>query len=94
MKSRTVKLNTSESAALELLWKTAPDYRLRQRCHAILLSGDGFNMKQLSKVFKVDRSTVREWLDRWESAGIDGLRDQPKSGRPPIFDEAEKKNPR
>lgn len=44
------------------------------------------------KIFGVGRDTISDWFNRWESEGFTGLVDLPKSGRPPIFSEAEKKN--
>ena len=93
MKSRTIHLAESELAQLELLWKTSDVARTRNRCHAVLLSHQGFNVKQLSKIFMVERQTISAWLDRWESDGLSGLDDLPGRGRKPIFSEAEKKNP-
>jgi transposase len=36
----------------------------------------------------VNNSTVHRWLDRYEEQGVAGLRTRPRSGRPPVWDEA------
>ncbi len=57
--------------------------RVRQRSHAILLSDKKYTINQLSDIFEVDRDTVRQWIDQWELYRVEGLKDKPKSGRPP-----------
>jgi transposase len=37
---------------------------------------------QVAAIFDCDEATVRTWLGRFESDGVDGLRDRPRSGRP------------
>lgn len=66
-------------------WNNAP----RIRSHAILLSAQGFKIKNLAEVFDVCRQTIATWLHDWEDAGICGLLDLPRVGRPRILtDEA------
>jgi transposase len=43
----------------------------------------------LQDIFEVDRDTVSCWLDHFESHGIAGLEEMPKSGRPPIYTDEE-----
>ncbi len=56
--------------------------RVRQRAHAVLLSDKGYTLSQLSDIFDVNRATVSQWIDDWETDGLVGLRDKTKSGRP------------
>lgn len=66
-------------------WNNAP----RSRSHAILLSAQGFKIKNLAETFSVCRQTVATWLHDWEDRGISGLLDLPRCGRPRILiDEA------
>lgn len=46
----------------------------------------------LSALFEVGVDTISAWLDGWEQAGLCGLYDESRSGRPPIYtaDEAER----
>lgn len=92
MKSRHIQLSDQERTLLESLRKTSNQSRVRDRCHALILSDKGFNIKQLSKVFSVGRDTIGIWLDRWEEFGAEGLEDLPKSGRPSVFSPSDKKN--
>jgi transposase len=71
------------------LYAHHPHFRCRQRAHAILLSSKGYTIAKLQDIFEVDRDTVSSWFDRFESQGIVGLEDMPKSGRPPIYTDEE-----
>lgn len=57
--------------------------RVSERMRAILLSGRGYAVPEIARVFECDEATVREWISRFETGGVAGLRDRPKSGRRP-----------
>ena len=76
------KLNGREKISLYELMRTSNSFKVRQRAHAILLSAKKIRIDLLSDIFEVDRDTVSEWLRRWNSKGILGLADAPRSGRP------------
>jgi len=67
------------------VFHNAPDFAFRNRAHAILLSAMGYTINQLRDIFDVDRDTVGTWFDRFEAAGVEGLRSLPKPGRPTIY---------
>ena len=50
-----------------------------------MLSHKGKDVKELSEVFSVKKSTIYEWLDRWESGGIEGLKTKPGQGKKPTL---------
>ena len=56
-----------------------------------MLSARGYTIEEIADIFKVNRDTVSSWIDRWEKCGISGLSDMPRSGRPPILTEEERK---
>ena len=60
--------------------------RVSERIRMVLLSGRGYPVPQIAAIFECDEATVRTWLGRFEADGIDGLRDRPRSGRPPTAD--------
>jgi len=74
---------------LEDLYRHHASFALRQRAPAIRLNAKGFTIPPLHDIFGVDRDTVSAWITRFEQFGIDGLRDAPRSGRPPIYTEDE-----
>jgi len=56
--------------------------RARVRAHSILLSSQGLKIKEIAKVYQVDRDTVSTWIKKWEKAEMKSLYDKPRSGRP------------
>lgn len=74
---------------LEEMYRHHPTFRCRQRAQVILLSIRGFTMNHLSEIVEVRRDAISEWITRWETEGIRGLYDRPRSGCPPIYTEAE-----
>src|SRR6266576_3359924 len=64
--------------------------RARVRAHGILLSAQGMRIKEIAKIYQVDRDTVATWIKKWEQSGIASLYDKPRSGRPPKLTPEEK----
>src|SRR5437773_2174613 len=60
-----------------------PSRRARMRAHGILLSHPGFSMRRIADIYQVSRYAVSAWIERWHRAGLVGLYDHPRSGRPP-----------
>ncbi len=76
------KLDNKTKAILTDLMRSSPSFKVRKRAHAILLSAKGYKIEELSTIFEVDRDTISEWLNRWDTKGVEGLNDAPRSGRP------------
>lgn len=89
---RFITLSEVEEHRLRELHKAHGQHRVRMRAQALLMSHKGFQIDQISDCFDVDRDTVSSWFNRWESQGLKGLSDQPRSGRPPSLEQADKKN--
>jgi transposase len=47
---------------------------------------DGMNRERAARQAGMDRQTLRDWVIRFNAEGIAGLRDRPRSGRPPGLD--------
>jgi transposase len=63
--------------------------RIRRRALAVLLSDSGKSVNELADIFEVRRNTISSWLDCWESEGLQGLADAPRSGAPPKLTKSE-----
>jgi len=85
------KITEEEEKELRKIMEKNKSSRVRKRAHSILLSNEGYTRKEIGKIYKVDVDTVSRWLNNWEAKGIEGLADQPKSGRPRILDPEEEK---
>jgi transposase len=80
---RFIQLNEQERAELRQLYRQTKDADVRTRCQMLLLSAVGHSVSDIAKVTLFDENSVLFWFDRYEAAGLDGLEDRPKSGRPP-----------
>jgi transposase len=57
----------------------------RTRAHCILLSAQNYKIHEISGICNVCRQSVSSAIYAWESEGIVGLMDKPRSGRPKIL---------
>lgn len=63
--------------------------RTKQRATALRLNARGWRVPQIAKYLNCAESTVRQSLSRWQSDGLDGLWDAPRTGRPRRWSEAD-----
>ena len=75
-----------EAAAIEHLARsrTAPA-RTVERARIVLLSHQGDSVADIAETLVISPATVRMWLHRFNQAGVDGLADRPRDGRPPTY---------
>ncbi len=85
MQQKFVQLTSEEIITLQEGMKNGAAYLFRKRCHCLILSRDGYQVKDLAQVFGVSLITIYSWLKRWEKRGIVGLKDLPGRGRKPIL---------
>ncbi|PWQ92036.1 helix-turn-helix domain-containing protein [Leucothrix pacifica] len=78
-------LPQQDKNALTQVYENHSNHRVRQRAHAILLSARGYKIPDISALLESHRDRVSAWIDRWHEKGVDGLYDQPRSGRPMIY---------
>ena len=52
---------------LQKVYQKSKHHRVRQRAQCLLLSYQGYTIKELSHIFQVDRITIYNWFDHWES---------------------------
>ncbi len=83
---RVVELTEDGRAALVRLMRSpSVAAGLAQRARIVLLAADGVPLEQIARQVAVDRNVVRRWVARYRAAGVDGLRDRPRPGRPRAF---------
>jgi transposase len=75
-------LTAAQRRGLERLRRRAVG-RVSQRAHMVLLSGRGFTVQEIARVFDCGEDVVRQWLHRFRERGEGGLEDAPRPGRPP-----------
>lgn len=62
---------------------------LVERARIVLSVASGNGTSVTARQLSVSRPTVIKWRDRFIEHGVDGLRDEPRSGRPKTIDDAE-----
>ena len=83
---RVVELSGEARAALEALTRrTTVAVGLARRARIVLLAAAGEPLDRIARQVGVDRNVVRTWVDRYGEAGLAGLQDRPRSGRPRTF---------
>lgn len=59
--------------------------RLRDRARICWLSHEGKCVSEIVELTGTNEKTVRRWIARFNTQGVDGLRDGARPGRPPIY---------
>ena|SRR3990172_9610305 len=60
--------------------------RYDHRLHGLLLVTGGQSCQQVAELFGEDRRTVQRWVGRFETHGLEGLREGERPGRPASLD--------
>lgn len=67
--------------ALDELYRTTRDVRLRQRAQVVLLAAEkGLVAAEIGAIVRLSEESVRRWLKRYEAEGLAGLKDAPRPG--------------
>ncbi len=90
MALRMPDVTADERATVERLVraKTAP-VRLVERARIVLLALEGLTAPKIATRTGVGEATARHWIKRYNAAGLAGLDDAPRAGRPPTYVEGE-----
>ena len=84
-------LSNESIITLKEAMRNHPNFIVRVRAHAILLSNHRIRIQNIAKIYEVTRQTVSNWIEHWEDFDIVGLYDHPRSGCPPKLNFFEKK---
>lgn len=64
--------------------------RYVDRAKVIILSSEGLTIDKIMDETKLSRRAVNKWRQRFKSHGIDGLKDAPRQGKPPVISQEKK----
>ena len=78
-----------EAAELRRLARRERDGRVAARLIALANVLDGMSREAAARAAGMDRQTLRDWVIRFNAEGVEGLRDQPRSGRRPWMSEGQ-----
>lgn len=77
-----IKVSGSQLAWLRENYETTSSVRTRLRIQMILLSRDGYSVKEVARITRKSDDSVRYWLHRFQAGGCTGLMEAPHTGRP------------
>jgi transposase len=77
------------AAELRRLARLEEDGRVACRLLALANALDGMSRAAAAKQAGMDRQTLRDWVIRFNAAGVEGLSDRPRSGRPSFLSEGQ-----
>lgn len=80
---RYIQLNQTEKETLENAFKSHSKSHFRRRCHALLLSNEGWEVKAIAELYHIRTRSIYTWMDRWRDMGIVGLMILPGRGLRP-----------
>lgn len=76
-------LSKAEQKALRELYRQTKNADVRTRCQMILFSSQEYAVSEIADLTLFNEDSVLYWWDRYESEGLQGLEDRPRSGRRP-----------
>ncbi len=59
--------------------------QMKMRLLALAHFKDGHSRTQIAKFLKVSRTSVNQWVHTFLEEGLEGLKEKPKTGRPPFL---------
>ncbi len=88
----SVPLRTDFDASnLRLFAKRCSDTRQTRRLLALAAVYDGMNRSEAAKIGGMDRQTLRDWVQRFNEEGPDGLTNRKGAGRPRYLSDVQMK---
>jgi len=79
-------LTAEEVASLRRFLRAASTpQRLATRAEIVWLAHERRSEATIARWARVTRPTVRLWVERFTARGLEGLKDAPRSGRPPTY---------
>ncbi len=84
-------LRAYERGKLQQILRTqSGESRVYRRARMVLLAADGETITEIASALGTSRARVTDWLKRFEDERIEGLLDQPRSGRPRVISALER----
>lgn len=86
MHLRTIELTSTQHQELKTGYEKGKSSAYRKRCHIVLLKSEGRTSLDVGQIVGTHQISVNNWLTRYESEGISGLKTKPGRGRKRILD--------
>ena len=77
-------LTEEQLKEIEQAIKNHPELRVRPRAQIIRLLHLGHKRAEVGQLLGISTGKVHYWYERWQTSGVSGLADKPRSGRPKV----------
>jgi transposase len=78
-----IRISSAEVRKLErIVREQRGEARMYRRARMVLLANAGTSIAAIARKTGTNRTRVGDWLRRFQTDGVGGLKDQPRSGRP------------
>jgi len=67
---------------LQKLYRSKANARLARRIHGVYLASKGLTCPQIMEITGSARRTIQQWVAKYNTGGIEALKDSPRSGAP------------
>lgn len=82
-----IELVPDERRALQkLVRSSSAEHRLVERARIVLLADEHYSNQQIAESLQTREARVSKWRSRFARDRMAGLRDDPRAGKPPIYD--------
>ncbi len=88
-KTKVIELTAAERKELENGYRSGQTHSFRQRCQMVLLKSEKRSSLEVVGILGSCEMTVNNWLKRFESEGVEGLRTRAGRGRKAILQAAD-----
>ena len=79
--------NKEKETLNKIINKRTSPQGIVKRAHIVLLANQKKSTDEIMKELSVSRQTVIKWRRRFKDKRLEGLKDDPRSGRKPVYDE-------
>jgi transposase len=74
---------------LKRLARSEQDVRIAKRIQMVVLAVEGYTAPAIARSLGFSRRVCQSWVQRFNAAGLEGLRDKAGRGKPPLLTQQE-----
>jgi transposase len=89
--AKRIEISEGDRKELERIVRSSTaEVRMVERAAIVLAAGEGLSAQTVARRLGCSLNTAQKWRSRYERDGICGLRDQPRSGKPLTYSQADR----
>src|SRR5262245_10932745 len=80
MAKRRFKLSEKQEKELINCYSSSKEALVRTRSQAVRLYGQGYEVQEIMRISGCSRTSLMEWIEKYQKAGVEGLQDHRLGG--------------